>query len=142
MKIPTISRDDLEEYYIRRKWTIRSIAAKFYVSEGCITYWLKKYNMTIRRSKLDHITKGYLLREYVENRRTMKEIALDNECTECAIWNRLRKYGIETRHGLNIDNNELEHLYNEEGMSLMDLAKRYNCSVTAIRMRLIGGNNN
>ena len=48
-------------------------------------------------SKLDLLTEDYLRNAYVEQRKTMQQIADEVGCAAPTVLNRLRKFGIETR---------------------------------------------
>lgn len=83
---------------------------------------------------------------YYHEKKSVNEIAVILNCSNKTIYNRMDENGMprrshleanRLRYAINIDLQEIVHLYFEKKMSLEAIAKRLRTSYTAIRRRLI-----
>jgi len=84
------------------------------------------------------IPRDVLQHLYYDKGLTQEQIAQRFGCDTKTISNRMREYGMPTRTAgdytrLEIPRDELERLYNQDRLSLEEMANRFNCSVAAIQ---------
>jgi len=94
------------EHWIKKK-TLVQIAKENNIPEGSIGYLMKMFKVPIRSqietnkmlfnkwSKI--LTEEFLRREYLQNKKTMKEIAKEVGCGKVTVFEYLKKYNIPTR---------------------------------------------
>lgn len=84
------------------------------------------------------ITKRFLIKEYIIKKKSMKEIALNLNCSHATIRNYLIKFNIKIRKQKKvcITKNELEKLYLKDRISSLKIAKIFNCSSQTIQDKL------
>ncbi len=83
---------------------------------------------------------------YVEQQLSSTEIATLCGCSSLTVIHRLREYGIPVRgkaeagmlvRGVEIPENVLRDLYEQQGMSSIQIASRYGCSDVVVRKKLV-----
>jgi hypothetical protein len=94
------TKEFLEHEYLLLKTPIRDIANKLgYISTTGVHYWLNKYNISHRNSKLNRIvTKEYLEEHYLELKKSAKVIAKELGIkSSTVIFTYLKKFNIPRR---------------------------------------------
>lgn len=125
------SRKWLYENYILQKRSTVDIAKDLSVSWQAVKYWLHKYKIPLRDSRSGahikwmaarsaelltkyKITKEYLVREYVTNRKTLNQIAAEFGCSWDVVRRRIHKYGIEPKFNRKLRTNFTKRLSAEQ----------------------------
>lgn len=96
------------------------------------------YNKTPRTDRKFNKSRDWLYEEYVVKNRSLKEVASDCGLTSAGLKNALAKYGI-VKPKLEIPISELAQ-YLEEGKSVEEISKIFNCQETSIYRRMKANN--
>ncbi len=105
MKKYNITKKYLIQEYIDNKITITQIAKRIKCSYTFIRNHLLKYNIKIRtkresmigKNQKFNISKDFLIKEYIVNKKSAYKIAEMLKCTNGTIYNCLEKYNIKSR---------------------------------------------
>ncbi|OGC45521.1 hypothetical protein A2V49_04825 [candidate division WWE3 bacterium RBG_19FT_COMBO_34_6] len=104
----------IKKEYIDNQRSTVDIASELGSSPQTINYWLKKFSIPLRdshsieqlkrmweKSSLYetkyHLTKEYLIREYLSGRKTINQISSEYGCSWDVVYKRLIKYGLPIR---------------------------------------------
>lgn len=75
---------------------VAEISKQLKTSYASIYGWLKKHNIQYRRTDGANITKRYLIQEYVENKRSLEDLAEEANTSVCTISKALIRHGLDT----------------------------------------------
>jgi hypothetical protein len=78
------------------------------------------------------ITKEYLLTNYTNGIKTVREMSMELECNHCTIFRALKRFNIPTRPKKEISKEQLEKLYIEQKYTIAKIAKDFNFSETHV----------
>lgn len=98
-----LSKEFLIEEYLNRKKTAKLISLENNIAKATVLSYLRKYNISIRKSNearnpnIKKITKEYLLEEYVNKKKTLREISEKLEVSAHCISNFLKTHDIKVR---------------------------------------------
>ena len=139
----------LKQEYLTNKKTITQISNENNCSITTIRKGLKEYNIPIRNiaeaanfKKSNNLirnynfTKEFLEQEYIINKKTMRQIAKENNCSDGTIYNNLQKYNIPTKGYIFFTKEFLEQEYLVNKKSMAQIAKENNCSDSTILNKL------
>lgn len=140
-----ITREVLEEEYVRNKLTDLEIAQKYNCSQSTVSSFRVKQNIKRnprRRRYKDILTKEVLKREYVDNGLSDYKIAKKYKCNHLIVWcYRTKYYNIASRckeHGKILTYKMLKKEYIDNKLSDIKIGKKYDCppgSVWALRVK-------
>lgn len=140
-----INKDDLEDLYLKKRLSLDFIAKKFRCGERTIFDRLHEYKISIRhdRERKD-ITEQRLKDLYFDKKLSIDEISRIFKCSKGTIWVKFRQYNIAARTKSQANKgkykiiipDEIKSLYINEGLTIKDIAKRFNCSNNTILKRL------
>ena len=97
------NKDWLHEHYIVRKMTSQEIAELVGVNSGTVCRWLRKLNIPVRnisscqqpRKKLNLLqSKDWLQKEYIDGKKSIKEIARNLNVSDSTVSQWLDKHNI------------------------------------------------
>ncbi len=100
----------------------------------------------MRKGKPISITEGKLRELYQLEKLSQAEIAQRLHCDESAIRRKMKAYGINVRtpseaarlsRGIEIPEEALREFYENQGLSLAEIAEKFDCSETAVRNRMV-----
>lgn len=96
-----LTKKFFEVEYIKKKLSARTIAKINDISKTSVLRYLKKYNIKLhkqsprgRSKKYKHITKLYLVNEYINKNNMVSVIAKKINCAEATIFRLLKQYSI------------------------------------------------
>ncbi len=106
-KLPNVekpSKKELEKLYVEQERTTTQIANLFNVSASTIGHWLKENKISTRNSSEVQLPKGFikpskeeLEKDYITNRKNIKDISTNLGVSEPAVRSWLLNYGISIR---------------------------------------------
>lgn len=137
--IGELSKETLARLYIKEKTPLRDIAKMAGRSYTFVRHKCMEYGIPLRPKnyKIIVLEKPVLLRLYVQEGKSPRDIAQIYSCTPATVRKRFRQYGIpltdNTIKGL--DEAEVQKLYVEEGKSLKEIANIIGCSHETVRKR-------
>jgi len=140
--IKGITESLLQEMYVEEGKSTREIAKIIGCSREPVRLKCKQFGIPLRpfAKKSVEIDKPTLHRLYIEEKKTVTEVASIFNCSTPTILRKARKYDIKLRprggKKLDIDESTLRRLYVEEGKSMPEVAKIFNCSVSVIYQRV------
>ncbi|MGB9708151.1 MAG: hypothetical protein ACPLXC_02380 [Candidatus Pacearchaeota archaeon] len=148
------SREKLEELYLKEGWDTDRIARKYQRTRGTIYVWLREFNIpkkiisTKRPRNLGKPKKDELYKEYVEEKKSIDEMAKLHSAGRTSVRRWLKQYGIPLRtlseellkNKRQPSKDELEELYINKQMSIKKIAHMYNMSKRVIKRFLINFN--
>ena len=139
--INELDKQTLTRLYVKEKLSLRAIAkmygrSYFYVRYRCINTGIKLRPKTWNRRKI-HIDEAVLKKLYIEEGKSITEIAEILSCSYFTIFKRCKEYKIPPRGPkiTGITESLLEKLYVEEGKTTREIAKQLGCSFETIRKR-------
>jgi len=145
--ISNINKQSLNHLYLERKLAARKVAKIFNCCTTTILNRLREFKIPIRlqnRKSTKYIDKildkETLIKLYVNQTMTSREIAETFDVSHKSVYHRLKKYHIP-RFGriydrVLIPENELKKLYLEDLLSAREIAKKYNCDAHTVLDRL------
>jgi len=132
----------LQKWYVKEGKSTREIAKTIGCSREPIRLKCKQFGIPLRpfARKSVVIDKPTLHRLYIEEKKTVTEVASIFNCSTPTILRKARNYDIKLRprggkKKLDIDKSTLRRLYVEEGKSMPEVAKIFDCSVSVISQR-------
>ena len=140
--IEGITESLLQEMYVKEGKSTREIAKIIGCSREPVRLKCKQFGIPLRpfAKKSVEIDKPTLNRLYIEEKKTVTEVASIFNCSTPTILRKARKYDIKLRprggKKLDIDESTLRRLYVEEGKSMPEVAKIFDCSVSVISQRV------
>ena len=144
-----ISKEKLEELYIKEKMPMSKIAKEFGCNRNSIAIKMKKYNIKPRttsesvklfakKDKIDIPNKELI--ELYKKETPLNKIAEIYGCKIPTIMRRLRKSGISVRRAkwikTNIKRKNLENLYIKQKLTTYQIADKLNCCQATIWKKL------
>ena len=144
----TIEREALVEFYWGQGLSIPEVAAHLDCSEDAVRSRMQEYDIPRRTpSESAQLSRGIdlpkdLAREwYTEQQLSITAIAERLGCSETAVRNKLAQYGIKRRvpwahNAVKLSEDELRHLYEEEGATLKAIAEAYGCSAATVSRKM------
>ncbi len=133
----------LQKWYVKEGKSTREIGKIIGCSREPVRLKCKQVGIPLRpfARKSVVIDKPTLHRLYIEDEKTVTEIASIFNCSTPTILREARKYDIKLRprggkKKLDIDESTLRRLYVEEGKSVSEVAKIFDCSVSVISRRI------
>jgi hypothetical protein len=92
---------EVQRLYLDEKLSLSALAARFNVTYGIVRHRLRKMGTVLRPSfkvsKTDFgLTKEFLEKEYLENKKPYKQIAKEVGCSESNVWYRLKQFQLAT----------------------------------------------
>lgn len=136
---PWIDSDWLYNEYVTKDRSTQDIANEYGCKRNTIQCWLSKHGIKKdcvkrnRRKTKQYQDKDYLIKEHIENKKSMSQIASENNVSSDTIRYHLEKNGIERWQSENktiFDEYEIlrvKELY-ENGMSANKIAEKYKTS--------------
>lgn len=120
------------------------IAQRLGCTQGTIHYWMTEYGIPTERIKKQRPwhDERRLRSLYVDRGLTIDEVADELDCGWCTVSNWLDEHGIETRSRnpelpeALTDEETLQRLYSEHGLSTYDIADRLDCAPSAVHGQL------
>jgi hypothetical protein len=134
-----ITKEALEELYVRQKLSTYAIAKRYNCWDTTICSKLKAFGIKRRNSKKKKIFPRELLEElYLNKKYSISRIAKELGCGHATIWHRLEEYNIPKRRlkRYQIGQQELHHLYLNKKFSQSRIAKLLDCSPWVISNKL------
>ena len=134
-----ISKEVLEELYVRRKLSTYEIATRYNCWNTTIGSKLKAFGIKRRNPKKKKVFSRELLEKlYLNKKCSISKIAKELDCGHATIWHRLEEYGIPKRElkRYGIEQSSLQHLYSEKKLSQNKIAQRFSCSPWVISNKL------
>lgn len=92
-----VTKEELIEFYCKKKLSQRSVAKKFGVSQKTIKNRMKRFGISSRCFTRSDITKKLLEELYYKKKFSMPKIAKILNTTYDTIWHKVRKYDIKVR---------------------------------------------
>ena len=142
----SIDKKYLYEEYITREQSSRDIGKQLGVDHGTILRHLHKYEIPVRchyepRTEPINIDKDWLREQYVEEKRSTRDIANEVGCGCYVIQKRLHKWNIPVRSAwdwkaIKINDEWLREQYEVRLRSSYDIAKEVKCSPHGLLSRL------
>ena len=140
-----LDKATLEKLYYVDRLLLREIASRYNSSNNSVTGLIKQYGIKIRpdiRNTLpSRLDKQTLERLYVEDRLTLKKIAIMYDSSESCVGRLMKQYNLKTRGNLptplaqRLDKETLENLYIQYGLLQREIASMYNChQITVCRL--------
>lgn len=134
-----INEATLKRLYITEQKSLNEIARMFgrsytFVRNRCINYRIKLRPINYKKIKFN---KSDILKLYVQEDKTPREIAQIFKCTPNTVRKRFRKYGIllKDKRIKGLEKAQLQKLYVNEGKSLKEIANLIGCSHETVRKR-------
>jgi transposase-like protein len=92
---------EVQRLYLEEGLSLSALAKRYSLTPGIIRHRLLKMGTNLRPSfKIDRtdfgLTKEFLEKEYLENRKPYKQIAEEVGCAESTVWYKLKQYQIAT----------------------------------------------
>jgi len=140
--IEGLTKSLLQKMYVEEGKSTREIAKTIGCSREPVRLKCKQFGIPLRpfTKKSIEIDKPTLYRLYIEEKKTVTEVASIFNCSIPTILRKARKYDIKLRprggKKLDIDESTLRRLYVEEGKSMPEVAKIFDCSVSVISQRI------
>ncbi|MFH1240277.1 MAG: hypothetical protein V1672_03595 [Candidatus Diapherotrites archaeon] len=145
-----ISKDELEDRYVRQKLPMSKLAKKLGCTPNTISYWMNLYGIKSRttseavklfvKDKKIKLPKKELFDLYVKKKQSPSKIAKKYNCEICTILNRLREYKIKIRSSskinVKITKSQLKLFYEKEKLTTYEIAEKFNCCQASIWKRL------
>jgi len=140
-----ISKDKLENLYLKKKFSLDKIIKEFGCSERTIFTRLYEYKIPIRHDKeRKDITEQKLKDLYLDKKMSIGRIAEMFKCSKGTIWTRFCQYNIDARTKSEANKGkykikipeEIKSLYINDKLSISKIAKRFNCCCKSISQRL------
>lgn len=145
-----ISKQELEDFYLRQKMPMSEIAKKFRCNHNSIAIKMKKYHIKarttsesvklfIKKDKIKIPIKD-LVRLYKKGE-SLKELSEIYNCSIATIMKRLRGYGISVDKArgkkFNIKKDRLKNLYLKQKLSTYEIADKFNCCQATVWKKLM-----
>jgi transposase len=143
-----IERKTLVELYWGQNLSIPEVATRLDCSEDVVRSRMQEYDISRRTpSESALLNRGIDLPEdlarewYTGQQLSTAAIAERLGCSETAVRNKLAQYGIERRepwihNAVKLSEDELRHLYEEEGSTLEAIAEAYDCSAATVSRKM------
>jgi DNA-binding CsgD family transcriptional regulator len=138
--IKDLDKETLKRLYLKEKRSIREIAQMARCSPTKVRYRCIKYGIKLRSNtwnKKINIKKSVLMRLYVKENKSFKEVADILSCSRTTVLTRCREHGIPLRSNRieGLTKSLLHKLYIKEGKTTRDIAIIMGCSGDLIRRR-------
>lgn len=135
----------LRRLYTDEGLTVAAVAARLGVAHGTAHKWLIAAGVPMRpplATTRTDIDDEDIRRLYTSEGQTAAEIAAHLGCPTTTVYNRLQRLGVPRRPALprqraRPTDDELRRLYEDEGLSLRQLARRFSVSAQAVRNWLV-----
>ena len=136
----TITKESLEKKYVRQNMSVEKIAKELNVSVVVIYRRLNEYGIDVKGRRVSLPIKE-LEQKYVKEQKTAAQVADEFGCTRNAVYNNLKCYKIPIRQANNVERvlitkEELIELYEKQGLSSSDIAKKKGCHGATICRKL------
>lgn len=141
-----LDENEIIKLYIDDRKSIRDIAKQFGVSNDVISRRLKDNDIIFRdnystnnKSYRDDLDDNLIIKLYVEDKKTTRDIANQLNTNHRTIQNRLKKNGIQLRKKIcnNIPpSQKLLEEYLSQDITQKQLSEKYNCAESTINSRL------
>ena len=138
--IKDLDKETLKGLYLKEKRSIRDIAQVSRCSPTQVRYRCIKYGIQLRSNtwnKKINIKKSVLMRLYVKENKSFKEVADILSCSRTTVLKRSKEHDISLRsHRVEgLTKSLLQKLHVKEGKTTRDIAKIMGCSGDVIRRR-------
>ncbi len=134
-----ISKEELEELYVRQNLSTYEIAKRYNCWNTTIGSKLKIFGVKRRNPKKKKVFSKELLEElYLNKKYSISKIAKELGCGHATIWHRLEECSIPKRElkRYKIEKQELHNLYSDKKLSQIKIAQRFSCSRWVISNKL------
>lgn len=127
---------EVQRLYSDEKLSLSTLAKRFDLTPGIIRHRLRKMGTILRPSfKVKQedfgLTKEFLEKEYLENRKPYKQIADEIGCSESNVWYRLKQFKLATPTKSEIMTGKEFSVSHREALSQSHLASTYKRSGSA-----------
>jgi DNA-binding CsgD family transcriptional regulator len=132
----------LQKWYVKEGKSTREIGKIIGCSREPVRLKCKQFGIPLRpfAKKTVEIDKPTLHRLYIEEEKTVTEVASIFNCSTPTILRKARQYDIKLRprggKKVDIDESTLRRLYVKEGKSVAEIAKAFNCAVSTVSQRV------
>jgi transposase len=135
-----LGRETLKRLYITERKPLRDIAKMYGCSPTLVRYRCIKYGIKLRpkNQKRTKISAPVLQKLYVEQSKSVKEIAALFDCSADTVRKRCGEYGISltaTKKIEGLTKTVLQKLYVEEDKDIREIAEMLDCSREVVRRR-------
>ena len=134
-----LDKDTLSRLYLKEKKSIRAIAKITGCSYSSVVRRCRKYGIILRTSRHEKIKidRAVLRKLYVEERKTVDEIAAILSCNPNTILRRLNEYKIPVRRNRRegLTKQLIQKLYLKDGKSTREISRVLGCSRSAVLRR-------
>lgn len=129
-----LNKEVLYKLYVKEQKSTNEIAKMFSCTPTTVQNKCRKYKIKLRpRTKeIKGLNKPTLQKLYVQEGKSMKEIAEMFSCSPYTVKDRFRKYGIARNE---LSREVLQQLYVKDGKTIREIAEILNCSRETVRRR-------
>jgi DNA-binding CsgD family transcriptional regulator len=138
--VKELDKETLKRLYLKEKRSTYDIAQMSGCSSTKVRYRCIKYGIKLRpktRRRTLHLDKSILKRLYVEEGKSLKEVAETLSCSPGTVRNRCNEYGIQlrTQRMKKISQPLLQRLYVKEGKTTREVGNALGCSFELVRKK-------